>query len=140
MSLKEKVKNVEILCAECEVFRKTRNLANRALICETARACGNCLMIKMLENVQKEIGFQKARVDVANEMVASKQKRIDELKQKLQQFREWLSRRKLSPCKNPHEVMSLTKEKFCKDFDREVDDILRKFEELLKEEKEAKTT
>jgi len=38
-----------------------------------------------LEDAEKEIDFQKARVDVANEMVTSKQKRIDELKQKLQQ-------------------------------------------------------
>jgi len=36
-----------------------------------------------LEDAQKEIEFQKARANVANEMVTSKQKRIDELKQKL---------------------------------------------------------
>jgi uncharacterized coiled-coil protein SlyX len=40
---------------------------------------------KKVEDAEKEIEFQKARVDVANEMVTSKQKRIDELKQKLQQ-------------------------------------------------------
>jgi hypothetical protein len=41
-----------------------------------------------LQDAQKEIEFQKARADVANEMVTSKQKRIDELKQKLQQLVE----------------------------------------------------
>jgi len=40
-------------------------------------------IMELFEDAQKEIEFQKARTDVANEMVTSKQKRIDELKQKL---------------------------------------------------------
>ena len=54
MSLKEKAKT-ELPCVECEVFQKTKNLANRALICETARAIGHCLIIKKLENAEQKL-------------------------------------------------------------------------------------
>jgi peptidoglycan hydrolase CwlO-like protein len=51
------------------------------------------LLDRLIQDAQQEIDFQKARVDVANEMVTSKQKRIDELKQKLQQLIDELKHR-----------------------------------------------
>lgn len=40
-SLKEKIRQFP-KCESCDIFLKTRELSNRALICETARACGKC--------------------------------------------------------------------------------------------------
>jgi len=50
---------------------------------------------------------------------------------KLQDFIDWLERRKLSPVKNPDEVMTMPKKKWAEDFDREIDEIIRKFQELF---------
>lgn len=38
----------EIPCIECQVFQETKTHPERALICETARAVGDCLMISRL--------------------------------------------------------------------------------------------
>jgi len=81
-----------------------------------------------LEDAQKEIDFQKARVDVANEMVTSKQKRIDELKQKLQQIlKEFKTTNENTSCSL---VVEESHNHFCP--------LKKIIEELLKEEKEAK--
>jgi uncharacterized coiled-coil protein SlyX len=61
MSLKQKAKQIK----DCDLFPSCWGYVVR------------------LEDAEKEIEFQKARADVANEMVTSKQKRIDELKYKL---------------------------------------------------------
>lgn len=47
--------SAEIPCAECEVFIKTKTHPDRALMCETARACGDCLIINRLEAVKTVI-------------------------------------------------------------------------------------
>ena len=88
-------------------------------------------MLMPKKNAQKEIDFQKARVDVANEMVTSKQKRIDELKQKLQQLKHLFSCFIEHIPKHERDVNA--------SYANFIWEINRKFEELLKEE-EAKPT
>jgi hypothetical protein len=110
-SLKEKAKT-EIPCVECEVFQKTRNLANRALICETARACGKCLMIQRLEDAQEKC-LEYAKLIAAQAQKYAEDK--NESKEKLRELRK-------------HSIVLS-------------DSLLavpkKKFEELLKEEKKA---
>lgn len=43
-SLKEKA-----ICSNCKVFQKTKLMQERAVVCETARACGGCLKDKVIE-------------------------------------------------------------------------------------------
>lgn len=45
----------EKYCVECEVFQQFKTSPNRALVCETARACGECNMMKKLAEVEKLI-------------------------------------------------------------------------------------
>jgi uncharacterized coiled-coil protein SlyX len=87
---------------------------------------------KKVEDAQKEIDFQKARTDVANEMVTSKQKKIDELKQKLQLLWNTIP---LDFNLDSGEVSLVG----LIDTKRQWRDWLKKFEGLLKEEK-AKPT
>jgi len=84
-----------------------------------------------LEDAQKEIDFQKARVDVANEMVASKQKRIDAVKQKLQPIFEHYKDRFIN-----HVWMGYETGSVLNDFLLDWMDKILEFEELLKREAE----
>ena len=45
----------EIPCAECLIFQQFKTHPDRALICETARAVGECLMMKRLVKAQTHI-------------------------------------------------------------------------------------
>jgi hypothetical protein len=126
-SLKQKAKTLEVWIKEiCH--------ENWCYACPISKHhnCDNLRLIR-LEDAQKEIEFQKARADVANEMVTSKQKRIDELKQKLQQFKNLLS-------KENEPKLHIGSANFTNIalFRMHMEKLRKKFDELLKEEKEAK--
>jgi len=127
MSLKEKAKTLSQILGEIEGLR-LRFLMGTDKALEQKRILENEEWVR-LEDAEQEIEFQKARVDVANEMVTSKQKRIDELKYKLLRVLDVFPRKRQYFYSDSGWVEHYN--------DDDIDEWKKKFEGLLKEKEEG---
>jgi hypothetical protein len=132
--LKEKLKQIEASIKSLEPLVLQEHYDSMTEQQRNAMALAVQYALKgLIEDAQKEIEFQKASADVANKMVTSKQKRIDELKQKLQQ--ESMLKCKVSDCilweNGDCSYGFAHRMHYCETYRR----VSEKFEELLKEEK-----